>query len=100
MALQTVIDKVHKDDILMLIGDFNARVRSSDRHKDDPMWGKVRGYHGVGKMNESGEELWSYCAANEFAIMNTWFEKKHIHKYTWQHPGNKMWHCTDYVIMK
>ena len=42
----------------------------------------------------------SYCAANEFAIMNTWFEKKNIHKYMWQHPGNKMWHCIDYVIMR
>ena len=21
-------------------------------------------------------------------------------KYTWQHPGNKKWHCIDYVIMR
>ena len=32
--------------------------------------------------------------------MNTFFEKKSIHKHTWQHPGSKKWHCIDYVIMK
>jgi len=32
--------------------------------------------------------------------MNTCFKKKNIHKYTWQHPGNKQWHCIDYVIMR
>ena len=58
--------------------------------------GKVRGYRRVGKMNESGEELLSYCATNEFAIMNTWLD---IHKYMWQQTGKK-WHCIDYVIMR
>ena len=32
--------------------------------------------------------------------MNTVFQKKSIHKYTWQHPGSKQWHCIDYVIMR
>ena len=67
-----------------MIGDFNVRVGGSDRHEDDPMWDKVRGYHGVGKMNESGEELLSYCATNKLTIMNTWFEKRSTLKYTWQ----------------
>ena len=56
--------------------------------------------HGVGKMNENGEALLTYCALNELAIMNTTFEKKNIHKYTWQHPGSKQWHCIDYIIMR
>ena len=54
----------------------------------------------MGKMNESGEALLSFCALNELVIMNTTFEKKDIHKYTWQHPGSKKWHCIDYVIMR
>ena len=47
-------------------------------------------------MNESGEALLSFCALNELVIMNTTFEKKDIHKYTWEHPGSKKWHCIDY----
>ena len=26
-------------------------------------------------------------------ICNTWFEKKGIHKSTWQHPRSKKWQC-------
>jgi len=22
-----------------------------------------------------------------------------MYKYTWQHPGSKMWHCVDYISM-
>ena len=52
------------------------------------------------KLNEAGVDLLSFCALNELAIMNSFFEKKSIHKHTWQHPGSKKWHCIDYVIMK
>ena len=63
------------------------------------MWEGVRGYHGVGKINKSGKALLSFCTLNKLTIMNTWFEKNSIYKYTWQHPGSKIWHCTDYVRM-
>ena len=98
--LQSTLDSVHVDDVLLLVGDFNARVGSSDRQGGTPTWDGVRGYEGVGKLNESGEVLLSFCALNELTIMNTYFEKKNIYKYTWQHPGSKQWHCIDYVIMR
>ncbi len=97
--LQAVVDAVDEQDVLMVVGDFNARVGSSARG-GDPVWGGVRGFHGVGKMNEAGGELLTFCALNELAITNTFFEKRNIHKNTWQHPGNKKWHCIDYVIMR
>ena len=53
----------------------------------------------MGKVNEAGAELLTYCALNELTIMNTHFKKKNIHKFTWQHPGSKQWHCIDYVIV-
>ena len=37
---------------------------------------------------------------NEATVCNTWYQKKGIHKATWQHPGSKKWHCIDYAIMK
>ena len=42
--------------------------------------------------------LW--CSLNGLVVLNTVFEKKRIHKFTWQHPGSKQWHCIDYVIMR
>ena len=32
--------------------------------------------------------------------MNTSFEKRDVYKYTWQHPGSKLWHCIDYILMR
>ena len=42
----------------------------------------------------------AFCAVNGLTVMNTWYEKKDIYKYTWQHPGSKMWHCIDYILMR
>ena len=98
--LQAKLDDVNEHDVLLLVGDFNARVGSSVRCEEDPAWDGVRGLHGVGKMNEAGEVLLSFCALNEMAIMNTYFQKKTSHKHTWQHPGSKKWHCIDFVIMR
>ena len=47
--------------MLILIGDFNARVESTPR-EEDSVWYGVRGYHGVGEMNESGDNFLSFCA--------------------------------------
>ena len=41
-----------------------------------------------------------YCALNCLSIMNTYFEKRDVHKYTWQHPGSKLWHCIDRIVMR
>ena len=86
------------DDVLLIVGDFNARVGSGEVGGDQ--WDGVHGKNGVGAMNESGEALLSWCSLNGLVVLNTVFEKKRIHKYTWQHPGNKKWHCIDYVIMR
>ena len=44
----------------------------------------VRGPHGVEETNDAGKELLSFLSLNEATICNTWFEKKVIHKNTWQ----------------
>ena len=87
--LQKSLDGVDRNDVLLLLGDFNARVGSNEKFTGMSSWDGVKGCHGVGKMNESGEALLSFSALNELVIMNTTFEKKDIHKYTWQHPGTR-----------
>ena len=97
--LQGVLDGISGSDVLIIVGDFNARVGSGVRGEDN-VWNGVRGCHGVGRMNESGEALLSWCALNGLVVMNSMYEKKRIHKYTWQHPGSKQWHCIDHIIMR
>ena len=71
-------------------------VNSDD---DDDLY-EVLGPYGHGELNEAGKELLSFLSINEASVCNTWFQKKGIHKATWQHPGSKKWHCIDYAIMK
>ena len=80
-----------------MLGDFNARVGS---RQDGDEWWRVRGPHGFGETNEAGKELLAFLSMNEATVCNTWYEKKNIHKATWQHPKTKKWHCIDYAIVK
>ena len=65
----------------------------------DDEWQDVRGPHGYGETNEAGKELLSFLSINKTTVCNTWFQKRPIHKATWQHPGTKQWHCFDFVMM-
>ena len=96
--LQDTLDGVSEQDLLLIVGDLNARVGSTEQGGSSVSWLGVRGVYGERKVNEAGAELLS-CASNELTIMNTHFKKKNIHKFTWQHPGSKQWHCIDYDIV-
>ena len=52
----------------------------------------VRCPHGFGNVNGAGTSLQSFLSINEAVICNIWFEKRDIHKATWQHIGSKQWH--------
>ena len=71
-----------EDHLLLVLGDFNVRVGSGCHDRGDHRWTGVRGIHDVGKMNENGAILLSFCALNCLSIMNTYFEKHDVHKYT------------------
>ena len=58
------------------------------------------GNHGVGNVNGASRALLTFCAVNSLTVMNTWYEKKDIYKYIWKYPGNKIWHCIDYILMR
>ena len=96
--LQQALAAIPPDEMYVMMGDFNARVGS--RLDDGDPWGHVRGPHGYGECNDAGRELLAFLSNNEAVICNTWFEKKNIHKQTWQHPKSKRWHCIDFAIMR
>ena len=50
------------------MGDFNAKVG------DEASKHQGLGPHGLGKRNDSGENLLSFSQANDLMILNTWFE--------------------------
>ena len=94
------INSVSENDILIVLGNFNARVGAGSSEMETSQWDGVKGQHGVGKTNEAGTSLITFCALNGLTVMNAWFEKKDMYKYIWQHPGSKKWHCIDYILMR
>ena len=53
--LQTVVDSVHKHDILLVMGGLNAKVG-----EDNEGYENIIGSHGVGERNDNGERIVDY----------------------------------------
>ena len=97
--LENIISSVPSGEKYVILGDFNARVGS--RVSADEEWSSVRGPHGLGMASDSGKELLSLILSlHQAMVCNTWFEKRDIHKQTWQHPKSKKWSCIDFVVMR
>ncbi|GFG33266.1 hypothetical protein Cfor_04003 [Coptotermes formosanus] len=87
--LQDVIDKLKKNDKVIISGDLNARIGTET--VDD-----LIGPHEQVKLNDNGEHLREFCACIKLRIKNSFFKRKDIHKFTWAERGSNS--IIDYVI--
>ncbi|XP_028416570.1 craniofacial development protein 2-like [Dendronephthya gigantea] len=93
--LQKVTDKTPRHDMIMMMGDWNAKIGAKQEGEDG-----VVGRHGLGdERSENGVRFVSFCAANNLAIVSTMFPHKNIHKYTWTAPNGKTRNQIDHVTM-
>ena len=94
-TLYSSLQGISKNEKIILLGDFNARV---GRNHD--IWQLVIGHHGVGNMNSSDLRLHSLCSELGLAIRNTFFLHRDMHKSSWMHPRSKHWYHIDCVIVR
>ena len=66
--LQDLIKLTPKRDVLFIIGDWNAKVRSQETPG-------VTGKLGLGVQNEAGQRLMEFCQENALVIANTIFQQ-------------------------
>ncbi|XP_065580159.1 craniofacial development protein 2-like [Artemia franciscana] len=66
-SLSDVTNKVHSHDILVVCGDFNAKVGC---HQDNAP--TVIGSHGLGEIRENGMRLIDCCVTNDMIVGVTW----------------------------
>ena len=87
------MDSVHKHDILLVMGDLNAKVGKDNRGYENIT---ILGRHGVGERNYNGERLVDF-RLNNLVVTGTIFPHKLIHKQTWTSPGGRTKNQIDYV---
>ena len=92
--LQEQLSKVPSHDILILMGDLNAKLG-----KDNTGFEKNMGKQGLGIRNENGERFLELCMENDLVIGGTIFQHKKIHKETWISPDGKTKNQIDHVAI-
>ena len=94
-TLQSKIDAVPKQDIIMIMGDWNVKVG-----KDHETWGPNIGKFGYGEMNDRGERLLYFCKENSLIVSNTLFKHKPSRKWTWTSPDHKSKNMIDLILIR
>ena len=94
--LQATLSAAPQRDMIIILGDFNARV-GADSHQGKT----IIGPHGLGEQNGNGKRLFDFCTANQLLVTNIWFQHKPLHQATWYRNGNRSHpgHMIDYVLV-
>ena len=80
--LQDLLELIPKKDLLVIIGDWNTKVRSQELPG-------VTGKFGLGVENEAGQRLIEFCQENTLVIANTLFQQHKRRLYTWTSPDGQ-----------
>jgi len=80
--LQDILELTLKNDVLFIIGDWNAKVGSQETSK-------VTGKFGLGVQNEVGKRLKEFCQENALVLANTLFQQLKRRLYTWTSPDGQ-----------
>ena len=76
------LELTSKKDVLFIIGDGNAKVRSQETPG-------VTGKFGLGLQNEAEQRLIEFCQENGLVIANTLFQQHKRRLYTWASPDGQ-----------
>jgi len=93
--LEQLIAKTPKKDILIIQGDWNAKV-GTDAYQD---WIGTIGKYGVGTTNERGLRLLEFARLNDLVLANTLHPHKLSRRTTWHSPGGLYHNQIDYILM-
>ena len=77
--LQDLLELTSPKDVLFIIGDWNAKVRSQETPG-------ITGKLALGMRDEAGQRLIEFCQENALVIANTLFQQHTRRLYTWTSP--------------
>ena len=79
---EDLLELTPKEDILFIIGDWNAEVGSQETLG-------VTGKFDLGVQNEAGQRLTEFCQENVLVIANILFQQHKRRPYTWTSPDGQ-----------
>jgi hypothetical protein len=94
-SLEDTLSKIHKKDIIIITGDWNAKVGS-----DNTNWKHVMGRYGYGDRNERGERLLDFATTYQLYVCNTKFQQKPQRKWTWASPDGMHKNMIDLILIQ
>ena len=80
--LQDLLELTPQEDVLFIIGDWNAKVGSEEAPG-------ITGKFGLEMRNEAGKKLIEFCQENALVIANTLFQQHKRRLYTWTSPDDQ-----------
>ena len=80
--LQDLLELTPKKDVLLIIGDWNAKVRSEETPG-------VIGIFGLVVQNEAAQRLIKFCQENTLVIAKPLFQQQKRSLYTWTSPDGQ-----------
>ena len=89
--LQDLLELTPKKDVLFIIGDWNAKVRSQETPG-------VTGKFGLGIRNEAGQRLIELCQENTMVKTNILFQQHERRLYTWTASDGQHQNQIDYIL--
>ena len=76
---EDLLELIPKKDVLFIIGDWDAKVRSQEIPG-------VTGKFGLGVQNEAGQRLIEFFQENALVLVNTLFQQHKRRLYRWTSP--------------
>ena len=89
-CLQQVYQRVPKQDIVLLSGDFNAKIST----------GTAIGKHALGSQNDNGERLVQFAQANDLVAANAMLRRHARQMYTWKSHDGDHRNQIDYILVQ
>ncbi|KAG7307745.1 hypothetical protein JYU34_006321 [Plutella xylostella] len=94
LQLDEILREIKRKDIVVLMGDLNAKVGSQNSSLE-----MIMGKHGVGTMNDNGERFIETCGMHGLVIGGTLFPHKECHKVTWVSPDGRTQNQIDHITI-
>ena len=89
--LQDLLEWTTNKDVLLIIGDWNAKGGSQETPG-------VTGKFGFGVRNEAGQRLVEFCQESTLVIENTFFQQHKRRLYTWTSPDGQHRNQIDSIL--